>query len=235
MANYFDFSSDQINIFILVVDSSDSMSGDASNVEKGLKLYKKSFENFPEAGSIAVSVCKFNSNFYLGEFQPVTDFDTSYYTGGQTALYYSIVKSAEALQEYVEEITRRKNCVPRVTYILFSDGEPCGDRMNRRDAQEKISEMNYAGYTTVYVAFGDGITSEFGKKLGFMSTINVKDRDTLVQFLGVELSKSCKEQSRSMKSLGANFFSQAAGKSNSTGYSQTTAQALEDEDWMKDI
>lgn len=231
MSNYFDFSSDQINVFIIVIDASDSMTGNIDNVIKGLKLYKKSFENFPEAGSVVVSICVFNRDIRLGEFKPVSNMSTDYSTCGQTALYYSIVKSGEFLQSYVEEITNRKNCIPRVTYILLSDGEPCGDHMPRSAAESKIAEMNYAGYTTVYIAFGEGITSEFGKNLGFMATT---DADNLVDFLGVKLSQSCKEQSKSMKSLGANFFSQAADKSTSSGYSQTTAQALDD-DWINDI
>ncbi len=231
MANYMDFSSDQINVFMILLDCSTSMDGEIRNVINGLQLYKKSFENFPEAGSIVVSVCRFSSDIHYGEFRPVNSMSTDYDTYGQTAVYYSIVKSAEFLQHYVQEITEKKNCIPRVTYILLSDGQPCGDRMRRSSAEDKIREMNYAGYTTVYIAFGDGITSEFGKDLGFMATT---DANNLVQFLGVELSQSCKEQSKSMKSLGANFFSQAADKSTSAGYSQTTAQALED-DWINDI
>ena len=48
MAHFFDFSSDKIDIFMLLIDSSGSMSGDRDNVIRGLNLYKKSFENFPE-------------------------------------------------------------------------------------------------------------------------------------------------------------------------------------------
>jgi len=231
MDNYFDFSSDQVNVFMIVLDSSGSMSCNTKNVIKGLELYRKSFKNFSEAGSIVVSVSDFNNYIRLGEFNPVNCMSIDYSTYGGTALYYSIVKSGEFLQNYVKEITLRKKCIPRVTYILLSDGEPCGDHMSREQAESKIAEMNYAGYTTVYIAFGQGITSEFGKKLGFMATT---DADNLVQFLGVELSQSFKEQSKSMKSLGANFFSQAANKSTSAGYSQTSAQALDD-DWMNDI
>lgn len=235
MSNYFDFSSDKIDIFIFVVDSSDSMSGDASNVRKGLQMYQRSFDNFPEAGSIAVSVCKFDSDFYPADFRPVKEFDTSYRTGGRTALFYSIVNGARYLNRYVAEVTEKKKIVPKVTYIVFSDGEPCGDRMSRSDAEEAISALNYAGVTTVFVAFGNAISSGFGKRLGFMSTIDVTDRDALVNFLGVELSNSCKEQSKSLKALGANFFSQAVNNSVSTGYSQTTKQALDDESWIMDI
>lgn len=235
MANFYDFSSDKIDIFAMLIDSSTSMKVSEKDVRNGLDLYKKSFENFPEANSIAVSVCKFNSSFYPDDFRPVSSFSTEYSTKGATALYYSICKAAEHLNNYISEVTTRTGCIPRATFIVFSDGEPCDDRMREEDAKETIEKLNYAGATTVFVAFGDAIESDFGKRLGFMATIDVTDRETLVNFLGVELSKSCKEQSRSLKALGANFFSQAVDNGNSQGYSHTTAQALEDESWINDI
>ena len=53
--------------------------------------------------------------------------------------------------------------------------------------------------------------------------------------MGGELSKSCKEQSRSMKALSGDFFSKAAGSENSEGYSRTTAQVLNDDSWINEI
>jgi len=236
MANFFDFSSDKINIFAMLIDSSGSMERHSNKVRRGLELYKDSFEDFPEANSIAVAVSMFSDSFYPGEFKRVSEFDTTYYTEGATALFYSIVKGAEHLNNYIKEVTERTGCIPRVTFIVFSDGEPCHDRMNKEDGRKAINDLNYAGVTTVFVAFGNAINSEFGKKLGFMSTIDVADAgDSLVNFLGVELSKSCKEQSKSLKALGENFFSKAVNNGNSEEYSHTTTQALEDDSWFNDI
>ena len=95
--------------------------------------------------------------------------------------------------------------------------------------------MNEMGITTVFVAFGKAISSNFGDELGFQATVDVKDRDSLVEFMGEELSKSCKEQSRSMKALGSNFFSHANDNESSSGYSNITSQALEDDDWIDSI
>ncbi len=235
MANVFDFSSDKIDIYLFLVDSSSSMQSDSDKVREGLKLYKKSFENFPESNSIAVSLCRFDNSIYCGDFKKVGDFDTSYYTGGTTAIYYSIGKAAQYLKNYIKEVTERTGCIPRATMLVLSDGLSCDDKASESSAQCAIQELNLAGITTVFVAFGDAITSEFGKRLGFVSTIDVQNRDTLVNFLGVELSKSCKEQSQSLKALGANFFSHAVDESNSDKYSNTTAQALEDDSWINDI
>lgn len=228
MANYFDFSSDRINVYGFVIDKSGSMENDVKNVKIGLKEYKNSFENFPELNSIVVSISKFSSDINLGDFRPLNEMDTSYSANGGTALYYSIVKGADHLKDYIAEIVMRKRIKPRATFIVFSDGKPEGDIMRREDAASAIKNLNFAGITTVFAAFGDAISSNFGKKLGFMSTCDVNN---LVEFLGEELPKSCKEQSRSYKPLGANFFSKAV----SNEYSHTTEQALEDNSWINDI
>ena len=69
MANFYDFSSDKISIYMFLVDSSGSMSDDADNVIKGLKGYKKSFESFPDVNSISVSISKFNGGVFLNDLQ----------------------------------------------------------------------------------------------------------------------------------------------------------------------
>lgn len=236
MANLYEFSSDKIDIFCLNVDESGSMDGDSANVIEGLKMYKKSFENFPEVNSIAVSLSKFSYDFYPGEFTSISNMSTHYDAGGGTALYKSIVKGAKYLVSYVNEVANKTGCIPRATYIVFSDGESCtDDRTPASAAKAAINDLNMAGINTVFVAFGQAVSSEFGKKLGFTCTLDVNNRNTLVNFLGVELSKSCKEQSKSMKSLGENFFSQAMGNENSKGYSKATSQALNDDDWISDI
>lgn len=235
MANFMDFSSDRANVFLMLIDESGSMADDELKVKEGMRQYRKSFENFSEANSIAVSVCKFNEDFKKQEFKAITKFGFDYDATGGTALYYSIIEGANHLKNYIKEVTEVKGIVPRATFIVFSDGEPCYDKRTKAEAMEAIAELNYSGVTTVFVAFGSAIKSSFGEGMGFMSTIDVDNREVLVNFLGVELSKSCKEQSKSMKSLGANFFSKAVGKTASEAFSKTTQQALEDTSWIDDI
>ena len=45
MANYYNFSSSNINIFIILMDKSNSMEKDANNVRKCSKGFIKSFNN----------------------------------------------------------------------------------------------------------------------------------------------------------------------------------------------
>ncbi len=52
------------------------------------------------------------------------------------------------------------------------------------------------GVTTAFVAFGNAMKAQYGKNMGFVATVDVDD---IENFLGVELSSSCKEQSKETK------------------------------------
>lgn len=235
MRDFMDFSSDNVDLFMMLVDHSGSMQGTESDMKKGLNMYKESFKNFPGSNSIVVSVSKFSNDLKIKPFEPVNCFDTSYSSpGGGTALYYSIENSAKYLEDYIKRIQEEKGIDPKATFICFSDGEPCDDKGSRENAKKSIEKLNAANVTTVFVAFGNSMKAGFGDKLGFQATIDVSDKSQLVQFLGVELSQSCKEQSKSMKGLGAEFFSGAVNP-NSQKFSQTSAQAFEDLDWINDV
>ncbi len=235
MANYYNFSSSNINIFIILMDKSNSMEKDANNVRKCSKGFIKSFNNFSEKGSIAVSICQFSDGFYPGDFERIDNLKINYSISGGTALYYSIVKGAEHLNNYVKEVIQRTKCNPKVTFILLSDGEPCHDKMGIEDAKKAIQKLNLAKVNTIFIPFRDAISSNFGKRLGFKVTRKVDDSDDLVKFFEEDLPTSIKLQSKSYKQLGTNFFSKAIDGSNSEGYSQTTSQALEDDSWIEDL
>ena len=233
----YNFSSDNVNIFKFNIDSSGSMGeyGKDRDVRAGLEMYKKSFMDFPESDSIAISLSKFDSYYHPASFENIREFTIDYDPEGATALHESIVKGGVYLIVYMTRVTRKTGVIPRATYIVFSDGHPCDDRMGPEDSKKIIQELKDAGVTTVFVAFGEAIGSKFGDELGFDSTIEVKEQKELINFLGVELSKSCKEQSQSMKALGSNFFSQAVVNKNSEGYSLRTSAVVDDEDFMDDI
>lgn len=235
MADILNFSSDNVNVFLMVVDASGSMEMDEYKICKGLENYKKEFEDFYGADSIAVAVSKFSDSYYKGEFKKVKDMDTDYYTVGYTALYYSIEQGKEQLKKYIREIKRVAKIIPRATFIFWSDGKPCEDPGTYERAKEAIAYLNKEGVTTVFVAFGEAISSKFGEDLGFSSTIQLEDRDAATDFLGKELSKSCKEQVKSVKALGSNFFSKAKENKGSAGYSKTTEEVLENDDWIDSI
>ena len=233
MRNTLDFSSNNIFLYLILLDESSSMSDDRNNVINGFENFRREFEEFDEKGSIAVSVSKFSNSFYPSNFNKIENLKFSYNPDGATALYYSICEGADMLNQYIKEVIKECNTIPTATFIVFSDGEPCFDKATEYDAYRKIEALNNAGINTVFVAFGDAITSGFGKRLGFQATKDVTNRKVISEFLVKDLSNSVKEQSKSMKPLGANFFSGAADSS--SNYSQKTNQALDDEDWISDI
>ena len=121
----------------------------------------------------------------------------------------------------------------KAVFIVFSDGEPCEDMASFDDAARIVEGLNFQGVTTVFVAFRDAVEKGIGEKLKFQATQDVTNPEDLKVFFGETLSESCKEASRSMKPLGANFFS-AAMKS-STEFSAATQTSVEADDWVDDI
>ena len=92
MSNFMDFATDNANAFLMLLDQSTSMKDDADSVREGLKMYRKSFENFSEANSIAVSICRFDDDFYQSEFRHVNNLEYRYRADGCTALYYFLLR-----------------------------------------------------------------------------------------------------------------------------------------------
>ena len=142
MANYMGFTTDNINIFIFVIDASGSMEDNEDEVERGLKKFSKSFEKFPEANSIAVSICQFNEGVSLGDFKNVKEVNLKYYTNGGTWLNYAIVKTAGYLKDYISQVVEKTEVTPTVTYLVFSDGKPEGDPLREKDGREAIESLN---------------------------------------------------------------------------------------------
>lgn len=235
MAEYMNFSSDVIDVYLFLLDASGSMDSESQKVIDGMRCFIESFRNFPQVNSIAVAITTFDSDFHPSEFRHIEDICQRYEAGGSTALYYSINEGAELLKGYMARVAEKTNIQPRGTFIVFSDGESYHDHATESSAKETINDLNLAGINTVFVAFGDSITSEFGKRMGFNATKDVRNKKDITDFLGRELSQSLKEQSMSLTSLGANFFSHANSSDVSGGYSQTTQEALDDDSWIKDI
>ncbi len=235
MANFMDFTSSKIDIGMILLDESGSMEKNKKDVRRGVEGFQQSFEGFPNANSIVVNVSTFSTDFYPGEFRQLRDFNYSYRPYGWTALHYSIVKSSQLLKQYIKDVIEHTNIVPQATFVVVSDGEPAHDPCGPSESMKEIQSLNYAHVTTVFVACGKAIRSEFGRKLGFQSTKDIRDKKALTEFFAKELSQSFKTQSERMRPLGANFFSKAGDASQSSRYSKVTEQVLEDDSWIDDI
>lgn len=226
----YDFASDTINIFVNVYDASTSMDEDINAMREANRAFYEDFSKFEERGSIAIAKAEFSGGFDMTSFRPVKEFDTSYNTYGSTALYNAIVRSTKNTIAYYNEIVKRLNVRPRITYLVFSDGDDnCGDDVTYNAAKQALKELNSMDATTVFVAFRDAISSGVGENLGFTCTRDITSAQELVACMGGELSKSCKEQSRSAYSLKSEFFSKAE---KNTAEDEVEAQPLLDDDFF---
>ena len=225
------FENSWISTYMLVLDTSGSMEDYTRDMRKGLVAFKENFiADVSDKSSIVVSKCVFANSYRRGAFLPLESFDTSYYAEGGTALYEACVKGSRDLLRYREEVIKVNNCIPRCTFMLYSNGMNNSGSEKFEDARAAIQKLNQMGITTVFVPFGEAMSTELGSSLGFVATKKAYD---LEEFMGRELSRSCSEQSKSLSSLGANFFS-AADKENSQ-YSAGADQALNDDSWFENI
>lgn len=206
----YDFVSDNINIIVLVYDQSGSMEYDVAAMLEANKAFLNDFLKFEEKGSIAIAKAVFEESFEMSNFDEVSKFDISYDACGGTHFNRAIVQSGRNTISYYNEIIKRLNVTPRITFLVFSDGvDTERSASSKAAAKSMIKELNSLDATTVFVAFRDAIKSETGADLGFTCTRDIHSVKELVACLGTELSKSCKEQSRSAYSLKSTFFSTA--------------------------
>jgi len=205
----YDFTSDVINIFVMLYDYSGSMDRDEGAMRKANKAFYDDFSKFEEKGSIAVAKGAFASYFVMSTFDSIKYFDTSYSANGGTKLYYAITAAKEFTIAYYNELVKRLNVRPRVTFLVFTDGGDNESPEYYDKAKTAITELNSIDATTVLVAFREAINYGLGEKMGFVCTKDIRTVNELISCMGTELSKSCKEQSKSVYSLKSEFFSQA--------------------------
>lgn len=227
----FDFTTDTINIFMFLKDKSGSMESYESTMEMALSDFKKDFATFEDKGSVAISNSSFDEYIDLKKFLSIEEFSTSYSANGGTHIYNSIVAAADYTIEYYKEIIKRTNTTPRVTFFVFTDGEDNDYNNNSKikNATNAINKLKEIGATCVFVAFGNAAERQDGERLGFECTRKIKEKNELRRLMGKELSKSCKEQSKSAYSLGANFFSKAVEDEKLNSVEE---QAINDDDFF---
>ena len=207
----YSFSSDVVNIFVMLYDCSGSMSSHYGAIIEANTAFYEDFSRFEEKGSVAISKAMFDERVQKTPFGPVKNFSTDYYAGGGTRLYNAIVEVGEETIAYYKEIESRLNIRPRITFLVFSDGmDNYSYESEINSAKDIITQLNSLDATTVFVAFGQAIEAKDGEMLGFSCIRDITSANELISCLGTELSQSCIEQSKSAFSLKSKFFSKAA-------------------------
>lgn len=207
----YSFSSDVVNIFVMMYDSSGSMEDYCKAILQANKAFYEDFSRFEEKGSVAIAKAMFDDDVSMTPFGPVKNFSTDYYASGGTRLYNAVVKVGKATIAYYNEIQNRLNIRPRVTFLVFSDGlDNYRYESEFKAAKNMVTQLNSLDATTVFVAFGEAINAKDGENLGFTCIRDITSASELIACLGTELSRSCIEQSKSAFSLKSSFFSKAA-------------------------
>lgn len=224
----YSFSSDVVNIFVMVYDRSGSMCDYRDAILKANRAFYEDFSRFEEKGSVAIAKAMFACGVDMTPFGPVKNFSTDYCANGGTWLYDAIVKVGEETIAYYNEIVSRLNIRPRITFLVFSDGEDNNNFPHEiRAAQDMITRLNSLDATTVFVAFGEAIDAKDGDRLGFSCVRDITSASELISCLGTELSRSCIEQSKSAIALKSKFFSKAATDTD-TGTAPEAKKVVED-------
>ena len=218
MADKRRFSSDIINLYIIVIDSSGSMDKHRSEVIAGLKEIKRRISATVEVNSIAICIVKFKNNVYIGDFKDVEDMDTdNYHPEGGTELYLAISKSADRFLDYHKIVEEENKCKVQSSFIVMTDGEDSSYSSRKyNDAIEWIEKMKKNGFTVALVPYGEAITSLKIRNMGFTDIMEVKGNEKMSEILGKRVSESIRRQSQCSTSLSGNFFgnsSQRNGKS----------------------
>ena len=227
----YNFTSDNINIFVMIYDESGSMSYDVASMIEANHAFVQDFMKFEEKGSIAVAKASFHGRtIEMSDFSEIKNFSTAYKADGGTNLYEALTEVGKKTIEYYHEIVKRLNTIPRITFLVFSDGVD-SDQSEREllAAKDIILQLNSLDATTVFVAFREARESGVPERLGFNCTKNIHNVSELISCMGGELSKSCKEQSQSAYSLKSAFFSKAAKESH---LDNIEAAATEDDDFF---
>lgn len=227
----YNFTSDNINIFMLLYDYSGSMCDDANAMRKANSAFYNDFSRFEEKGSVAISKGTFTNHddIRISSFDSVSAFDISYNPSGGTPLYRAIHEAAQCTIDYYNEIVKRLNVTPRITFLVFSDGDDNESYDCRSNAKEAIQSLKALDATTVFVAFRDAKNNGVPEDLEFDCINNIESAQELISCMGTELSKSCKEQSQSATSLKSQFFkSEFFSKAKKDTDSDGAGQAYDD-------
>ena len=135
--NVYKFGVDKINIYSLNLDTSSSMQPNCAEMREGLRRFGNSFKGFSESSSIAIAKNTFDDSYNAAPYQMVRDFDPSYSPWGNTAMYDAIIIGGSNLIEYMKEVTARNGCLPRGTYVIWTDGESNTGKYNRCEAEAR--------------------------------------------------------------------------------------------------
>ena len=199
-----EIDSENVNLIFVGIDQSSSMDPYINDMIQSLTEFKTAIEDSKEADEILVARASFNHAITVGGYKKITDFDTSYFSQGSTALYDVICEGEKKLSDYITFLKSQGMRVKAV-FALFSDGEDTCSRQNAHNAKTAIKNLKDTEITTAFISFGGGATN-IANALGFANVLTVGSSATELRKAFNCLSKSVIESSKSVVGATDDFF-----------------------------
>ena len=198
-----EIDSENVNLIFVGIDRSGSMFGFQNDMAKALGDFKDALSNSKEADEILVARADFSDSTSIGGYKKISEFDTSYNTGGCTALYDTIIEGADKLKEY-RDFLKNEGMRVKAVFAIFSDGlNNIGNGFS--PAKCAVDYMNKEEIVTAFISFG-GEATQTAKDLGFRNILDVSSSASELRRAFNCLSKSVIENSKSAVSKQDDFF-----------------------------
>lgn len=192
-----DLYSECVNLIFLGIDESGSMSGYIGDMQNCLSEFKKALTDSKEADEILVARADFSDTTQIGGYKKISEFDTSFITGGCTAMYDTIVDGANKLKEYRKFLKDQGMTRVKAVFAIFGDGMDNASSNGFSSAEREIKALNSEEITTAFISFG-GQATQVAKGLGFRNILDVASSASELRKAFNCLSKSVIESSKSV-------------------------------------
>lgn len=199
-----EIDNENINLIFIGLDKSGSMHRYERDMLSVLDDFKVSLLDSKESDEILVARADFSDSVSIGGYKKISDFDTSFSTGGGTALYDSIVEGMEKLRDY-RKLLKDSGMRVKAVFAFFSDGEDNANRTSFSEAKAAVEYLNSEEITTAFISFG-GVADKLSKDLGFKNVLKVDSSASELRKAFNCLSKSVIESSKSVVADADDFF-----------------------------
>ena len=185
------------------IDRSGSMGRFAQDMEKALRDFRDALHTSGEADEILVARADFAADLSVGGYKRIAEFDTSYDTGGCTALYDVIVQGTQKLKAY-RHFLKKEGMRVRAVFAVFSDGRNTVGN-DFAGAARALAWLEQEEITTALIGFGTEAV-QTANDLGFRNILDVNSSSSELRRAFQCLSRSVIEYSKSVLPAGDHFF-----------------------------
>ena len=199
-----EIDSENINLIFVGIDCSGSMGSYERDMCKALSDFKDALTNSKEADEILIARANFEDKSVVGGYKKISEFDTSYYTGGCTAMFDTITDGTDKLKQY-RDFLKNEGMRVKAVFAIFSDGLDNSSRSSFSDAKRSIEYLNQEEIVTAFISFG-GQATQTAHDLGFKNILDVTSSASELRKAFNCLSKSVIENSKSAVDNTDDFF-----------------------------